>query len=115
MKKMDSPRSRTTNTKTKDVKKAVFDWQEEKRKKEEAAKRAIAREERRVKNMKCPVCQSTKKEHVVKTDNNGVFGPGGHSWVTEEYYVCKNCGAMYKDLKKPKKKPGYDSFDDLLY
>lgn len=68
--------------------------------KEETKERIRQAEQGKLDKMKCPVCGSTNKEHVVKTNNNGVFGPGYHSWVTEDYFVCKDCGVMYKQVKK---------------
>jgi len=58
------------------------------------------KEQERINQMKCPSCKSSFKEHVIKSESNGVFGPGYYSHVTEEYYVCKECGIMYKDLNK---------------
>ena len=89
-----------------------IDWkkvaaEEEKAEKEREKKKEAwdKKEFKRFKNIKCPVCQSTKKENITKTANNGIIGPGYSSWVTEEYLVCGNCGVMYKDLKKPKENP----------
>lgn len=72
---------------------------------EEADRRRQKEEEKeakRFKKLSCPVCKSTKKYCVVKSDNNGVFGPGYSSWKTEEYLVCESCGVMFKDINKPK-------------
>ena len=65
----------------------------------------IKQEQKRVKNMKCPTCKSTKKEHVVNSKNNGIFGPGYRSWITDEYYLCLGCGVRYEDLNKKEIKP----------
>jgi protein-arginine kinase activator protein McsA len=67
----------------------------------EAEKKA---EEDRIKSLKCPSCKSTSKEFVQHRNDNGIIGPGYASWVTNEYYVCKKCGTMFKDLNKNKKK-----------
>jgi len=67
----------------------------------EAEKKA---EEDRIKAIKCPSCKSTSKEHVEHRNDNGIIGPGYASWVTNEYYVCKKCGTMFKDLEKYKGK-----------
>jgi uncharacterized protein YbaR (Trm112 family) len=84
-----------------------IDWEkhyQEKKEREELYRmereKAAKREQERVENMECPVCKSTKKEKVVKSENNGIFGPGYSSRITEEYLVCKSCGVMYKDLQK---------------
>lgn len=62
------------------------------------------KEKDRIKALKCPSCGSTSKDHVEHRDDNGIIGPGYASWVTNEYYVCKKCGTMFKDLEKNKKK-----------
>ena len=59
-------------------------------------------ERKRFEKILCPVCKSKKKANVIKSDSNGIMGPGYSSWVTEEYLVCSKCGVMYKDLNKPK-------------
>jgi len=67
----------------------------------EAEKKA---EEDRIKAIKCPSCKSTSKEHAQHRNDNGIIGTGYASWITNEYYVCKKCGAMFKDLNKNKNK-----------
>jgi len=67
---------------------------------EEAKIKALKEEHERIGKLKCPSCDSTMKEHIVKSDNNGVFGPGYRSWVRDEYFVCLECGTMYKDINK---------------
>ena len=57
-------------------------------------------ETKRLENLSCPCCNSKKKQHVVKSKNNGVIGPGFHSWVTDDYYVCLDCGVHYSDSNK---------------
>lgn len=79
------------------------DWyrkhlEEEKKAKEDAR----LKEQKRIDNIKCPSCKSTNKKHVIKSESNGIFGPGYRSWVTEEYFVCLECGTMFKDLEKLK-------------
>jgi transposase-like protein len=64
---------------------------------------AKEKEEERISAITCPSCKSTDKEHIVKSNNNGILGPGYHSWIVDEHFVCKKCGVMYKDLNKPKK------------
>jgi transposase-like protein len=67
------------------------------------AEEKAKKEKERLSNIKCPLCKSKNKNHVVKSENNGVMGPGYSSWETENYYVCLDCGIMYKDLEKFKK------------
>ena len=69
---------------------------------EEAKEKARKEEEERIKKIKCPSCKSISKEHVVKSENNGIFGSGYSSWVIDEYFVCNKCGTMFKDLFKIK-------------
>lgn len=66
----------------------------------EAKEKAKKIEQERIDNIKCPSCKSTSKKHIVKTDSNGIIGPGYCSWIIEEYFVCKECGTMYKDINK---------------
>jgi len=80
------------------------DWyrkhlKEQERLKEEARKK----EEDRIKKIKCPSCGSTSKDHIEHRNDNGIIGPGYSSWVTNEYFVCKKCGTMFKDIEKYKK------------
>ena len=70
-------------------------------KEQNAAKKRLREEDQdRIKQKKCPSCGSTNKKHVVKSDNNGVLGIGYHSWVTDDYFYCLDCGVMYKDIVK---------------
>ena len=48
--------------------------------------------------MKCPNCKSENTKHEKITDNNGVCGPGYNSWVITDYYVCQECGVMFKNV-----------------
>jgi transposase-like protein len=57
-------------------------------------------EERRIAEIKCPVCKSTEKTPINKYKSNGVFGPGSRSWLVENYIICNNCGVHYSDLTK---------------
>jgi hypothetical protein len=66
----------------------------------QAEMKALKEEEERIEKMSCPSCKSTDKDHIVKSEDNGIYGPGFCSWVIDEYYVCKKCGTMYKDLNK---------------
>jgi len=70
--------------------------EEERKAKEEARKK----EEERIENIECPCCASNLKEHIIKSNNNGIIGPGYRSWETESYFVCKICGVMFKDIEK---------------
>ena len=74
---------------------------EEKRKAEDEARK---KEENRIKKIKCPSCKSTSKDHIQKRESNGIIGPGYSSWIVDEYFVCKKCGTMFKDLEKWQKK-----------
>lgn len=69
-----------------------------------AAQKEAARlaEEKRIAKIKCPVCKFTKKTRFVQSRNNGVIGPGYHSHIENEYYICLECGIHYSDLNKPK-------------
>ena len=62
--------------------------------------KALKEEEERIGKIICPSCKSTSKEHIVKSEGNDIYGPGYRSWIIDEYYVCKECGTMYKDLNK---------------
>ena len=68
-----------------------------------AEEEAQLKEQKRINGLECPSCKSTNKKHVVKRNDNVIIGPGYSSWVIEEYFVCKECGIMYKDLTKLKK------------
>jgi rubredoxin len=70
----------------------------------EAETHARNLEEKRIKNLKCPVCQSTSKSFHSTGSSNGIFGPGYHYSETDSYWVCNKCGVMYKDLNKQKNK-----------
>lgn len=63
----------------------------------------IRQEQQRITDLQCPACKSTNKNHHEKRNDNGIIGPGYSSWIIEEYYVCKECGCMFKDLNKPQK------------
>jgi C4-type Zn-finger protein len=54
----------------------------------------------RVNAIECPLCKSKDKTHYCRRDNNGVLGPGFASWILEEYFICKECGIHYSDIKK---------------
>jgi len=75
-------------------------YEELQRKKDEARKESERIEQERIDKIKCPSCKSTNKKHVVKRDSNGVCGPGYYSWITDEYFVCKDCGTRFEDLSK---------------
>jgi len=73
--------------------------------KEQQEKENLARkaEQQRVNKLKCPVCCSTKKAFHSKGHDNNIYGPGYHYTETDSYYVCQECGIMFKDLNKPQK------------
>ena len=74
------------------------------RAKAEAEEKVRKDEEERIAKLACPLCKSTTKAHIVKSGSNDIIGPGYRSWVLDEYYVCKGCGVMYRDLTKLKEK-----------
>ena len=76
------------------------DYEKREKEKQEARKEAERIEQERIDHIRCPSCQSNNKKHVVKRDSNGVCGPGYASWITDEYFVCKDCGTRYEDLTK---------------
>jgi C4-type Zn-finger protein len=87
-----------------------IDWTNfwENRKKQEEEEQKIKqekekKEQERIEKIKCPACKSTKKQHYINRENNGIIGPGFNSWITEEYLICQNCGIHYSDLNKNKK------------
>jgi len=78
-----------------------YDWyekaKEENRKDEQIAHK---KEEERIEKLKCPLCTSPDKKRIIKSENNGILGPSYHSWAIDEYFVCKKCGTMFKDVTK---------------
>lgn len=48
----------------------------------------------------CLICGG--KEYEKKIESNGIFGPGGRSWIL--YYICCGCSVMFTDVKKFTKK-----------
>lgn len=94
---LDELKSRIIPMDSEELAKIWRDAEEEKKKKEREAEE---KEQKRFNNVKCPVCKSKDKSRIVKGRDNGVFGPGYHYHVEDEYLVCKKCGVMYKDLKK---------------
>ncbi len=73
---------------------------EERKIAEERYSSALKEEETRVKNMKCPLCKSKKKERNISSVSNGVMGPGHHSRKIADHYICMDCGIHYSDLNK---------------
>ncbi len=65
-----------------------------------AYEKALKEERIRIENMECPVCSSKEKGYFIQSENNGICGPGYHSYVTQEYYICKRCGVHYSDINK---------------
>lgn len=76
--------------------------EQERKEADERAKIAAEIESERIENMTCPVCKSNQKKHYVKSNNNGVYGPGSYSWITDDYYICLECGVHYSDINKAK-------------
>ncbi len=81
-------------------------WYEEQEKLEKQRREREAREakieEERIKNLSCPVCKSTNKHRHTESTSNGIMGPGYHSRITSDYYICMDCGIHYTDLNKKK-------------
>lgn len=75
-------------------------YEESQRRNAEALKEQERIEKERIDAIPCPSCGSTNKKHVVKRDSNGICGPGYSSWITDEYFVCKECGTRFEDLTK---------------
>lgn len=72
------------------------------RKLEDQKKREREKEEQRIKDLKCPCCENTKKQFKRLSFRNGPLVCGGRNSSTTlgEYYICLNCGTMYVDLLK---------------
>jgi len=84
-----------------------IDWEARKKDQEKKIKASQERYEKeskeesaRIENMECPCCKSTEKERFLKSIDNGICGPGYHSRITDDYYVCQGCGIHYTDLNK---------------
>lgn len=45
------------------------------------------------KDFKCRICGHKKYKEV--RQNNGIYGPGGHSWRI--YCICKGCSVIFRD------------------
>jgi C4-type Zn-finger protein len=57
-------------------------------------------QDNKIHNVTCPVCKSKNNEHIIKRNNNGVFGRGFRSWIIDDYFVCENCGVIFKKIEK---------------
>ena len=57
-------------------------------------------ESERISNLCCPLCKSNNKQLHIDYSSNGIYGPGSYSKVNSEYYICNECGILFKDLKK---------------
>jgi len=80
-------------------------FEEEKKRKEKEKKRLEKEnkiEEKRITDIKCPCCKSTKKQPVNISVRNGPLVVGGHNSINKlaSYIVCQDCGVMYVDLHK---------------
>lgn len=62
-------------------------------------------EYQRIEKLECPACKSKKKKYHCERNSNGIYGPGHHSFITNEYYICENCGVHYSDINKKEIKP----------
>lgn len=67
---------------------------------EELYNAQMKEEEERIFNLCCPLCKSNDKYLHIDYSTNGVYGPGSSSRVTNEYYICNECGILFKDLHK---------------
>jgi len=57
-------------------------------------------ESERISNLCCPLCKSNNKHLHIDYSSNGIYGPGSSSRIINEYYICNECGILYRDLKK---------------
>lgn len=62
-------------------------------------------EKQRIEKLECPACKSKKKKYHYERKSNGIIGPGYHSTIIKEYYICEKCGIHYSDLNKKEIKP----------
>jgi len=46
--------------------------------------------------VKCPCCRSENVKEAKLTKDNGIIGSGYRSWVYFSYWVCDDCGVMFK-------------------
>jgi hypothetical protein len=53
------------------------------------------KKEKKFLGFSCPVCDCKKYEE--RGQSNGIFGPGGATWVT--HYVCSGCSIHFGDPK----------------
>jgi hypothetical protein len=49
--------------------------------------------------IKCPVCKSKNISDNSTYENNGVLGPGYHSYKTSDSRSCNKCGVIFKLVK----------------
>jgi len=54
----------------------------------------------RISNLCCPLCKSLDKYLHIDYSTSGIYGPGGSSKIHNEYYICNECGILFRDLKK---------------
>src|ERR1035437_9751011 len=59
----------------------------------------IKDEEESIKVLLCPCYKSNEKLTKTKYLDNGIIGQGHNSYIVEEYFICKECGNMYVDIK----------------
>ncbi len=64
-------------------------------KQQKAKEDAEKKEAQRISKIKCPSCQSDKKDRFERREDNGIIGPGYSSWVVEAYWICTNCGTHF--------------------
>ena len=80
----------------------------------ERYKKEIKEEELRIEKLSCPVCLNSKKRRFKTAESNGVMGPGYHSRITNDYFICETCGIHFSDLNKKEIKHPYNSNNFLF-
>jgi transposase-like protein len=103
------------------AKRTVIDYSkvfEEKKAREEEDleryKKEVKEEELRIEKLSCPVCSNSKKRRFITAESNGVMGPGYHSRITNDYFICETCGIHFSDLNKKEIKQPYNSNNFLF-
>ena len=57
-------------------------------------------EEKKEESLICPLCKSINIQDESTYQNNGVMGSGYSSWKTSDLRSCKDCGIVFKPIKK---------------
>ena len=53
--------------------------------------------EEKMKDFCCTKKKKKKCKFQYTTKNNGIYGPGGRSWITDSYYVCEKCSVRFEN------------------